>query len=235
MTGLRRLRILDSSRHNPAVGNLYCSKPLGRLLIVGLSHYGSESEVKRAGFTQAVVGAVIGGKRIPYFTKISRLFSDSNGHPYLPCDFYPLVAFYNFLPYVFRVRQRVEEDQWLNPDAQPFFFRVIDYVQPHRVLITGEQLWRALPSRLPGAQGARRVREDGTGLYVPFGGDDRECCWYSVEGAEDCLVGAITHPSTPKFNLNHAAFGRWVQKFMTWNKRVPPPASAANTLSTSRR
>jgi hypothetical protein len=149
MTGLRRLRILDSSRHNPAVGNLYGRKPLGKLLIVGLSHYGSESEVKGAGFTQAVVGAVIGGKRIPYFTKIARLFSDSNGHPYLPCDFYPLVAFYNFLPYVFRVRQRVEEDQWLNPDAQPFFFRVIDYVQPHRVLITGEQLWRALPSRLP--------------------------------------------------------------------------------------
>ena len=58
MTGLRKLRILDSSRHNPAVGILYGSKPLGRLLIVGLSHYGSESEVKGAGFTQAVVGAV---------------------------------------------------------------------------------------------------------------------------------------------------------------------------------
>jgi hypothetical protein len=63
MTGLRRLRILDSSRHNPAVGNLYGRKPLGKLLIVGLSHYGSESEVKGAGFTQAVVGAVIGGIR----------------------------------------------------------------------------------------------------------------------------------------------------------------------------
>jgi hypothetical protein len=67
MTGLRKLRILDSSRHNPAVGILYGSKPLGRLLRVGLSHYGSESEVKGAGFTQAVVGAVIDGKRIPYF------------------------------------------------------------------------------------------------------------------------------------------------------------------------
>jgi hypothetical protein len=62
MTGLRRLRILDSSRHNPAVGNLYGSKPLGRLLIVGLSHFGSESEVKGAGFTQAAVGAVIHAK-----------------------------------------------------------------------------------------------------------------------------------------------------------------------------
>ena len=42
MTGLRKLRILDSSRHNPAVGILYGSKPVGRLLIVGLSHYGIE-------------------------------------------------------------------------------------------------------------------------------------------------------------------------------------------------
>jgi hypothetical protein len=136
MTGLRKLRILDPSRHNPAVGILYGSKPLGRLLIVGLSHYGSESEVKGAGFTQAVAGAVIDGKRIPYFTKIATLFCDSGGRQYSPSEFYSSVAFYNFLPDVFRVRQRVEKNQLLNPDAQRFFFRVVDYVKPERILIT---------------------------------------------------------------------------------------------------
>jgi hypothetical protein len=79
------------------------------------------------------------------------------------------VALYNFLQDVFRVRKRVEKDQWLNRDAQKFFFRVVDWVKPQRVLITGENLWRALPSGIPGAHGARRVREDGTGLHVHSG------------------------------------------------------------------
>lgn len=213
--------MLDPSRHNPAVGNLYGCKPLGRLLIVGMSHYGSEAEVKGVGFTEEVVGAVIGGKRISYFTKMAALFRDSGGRQYCPPEFYPRVAFYNFLPDVFRVRQRVDEKQLLNPDAQKFFFRVVDYLKPDRVLITGERLWRALPSSIPGANGTRRVREDGTRLDVRFGGDDAECCWYTVEGAKDCLVGAITHPSAKKFSDNPQATRRWVQKFLKWTKRVP--------------
>lgn len=213
--------MLDSTRHNPAVGSLYGCKPLGRLLIVGMSHYGSEAEVKGAGFTQEVLGAVIGGKRISYFTKLAALFSDPEGRKYCPPEFYPRVAFYNFLPDVFRVRERVDEKQLLNPDAQKFFFRVVDYLKPERVLITGERLWRALPSCTPGANGTRRVREDGTLLDVQFGGDDAECCWYSVEGAKDCLVGAITHPSAKKFNEYRAEIGNWIPRFMKWTRRIP--------------
>ena len=228
MTGLRKFKALDPDRHNPAIGACYGQEPcLGRLLIVGMSHYGGE-HIRLAEFTHDIVNEVVEGERkIPYFTKIARLFCDIKGRPYSPHDFYPCVAFYNFLPDEFTVRQYVEEDQWLNPDAQKFFFRVVDHVKPRRVLITGEKLWRAIPSRFPAAHGTRRVRDDGSDLFVPFSGDDRECCWYSVEGAEDCLVGAITHPSTPKFNQNQAAISKWIQQFMTWNKRVQPTASAA--------
>lgn len=121
-----------------------------------MSHYGGEY-VKLAEFTHDIVGEVINGeRRIAYFTKIARLFRDTKGRPYSPHDYYPKVAFYNFLPDEFKVRQHVERDQWLNPGAQEFFFRVVDYVKPRRVLITGEQLWRALPSSLPGAHGTRR-------------------------------------------------------------------------------
>jgi hypothetical protein len=222
MIGLREFKVLDPTRHNPAIGIGYGTEPsIGRLLIVGMSHYGGEY-VRWARFTHDIVTEVIRGeRRIPYFTKVAGLFCDAKGRSYSPGDFYPLVAFYNFLPDEFTVRQRVEQEQWLNPDAQRFFFRVVDYVKPQRVLITGEQLWRALPSRIPEPQGTRRVCEDGTDLYVPFGGDDRECCWYSVEGAEDCLIGAISHPSTRKFNQNRTEIGDWIRQFMTWSKRIP--------------
>jgi len=229
MNGLRKFKALDPNRHNPAIGSCYGEGlNIGRLLIVGMSHYGGEY-VKLAEFTHDIVGEVIGGERkIPYFTKIARLFCDDKGRPYSAQDFYSRVAFYNFLPDEFKVRQRVEKEQWLNADAQQFFFRVVDYVRPQRVLITGEQLWRAIPSRLPGPHGTRRVRDDGSDLFVPFGGDDRECCWYSVEGEEDCLIGAITHPSTRKFNQNRAEICRWIQRFMTWTTRVPPTVPGAN-------
>jgi len=183
-----------------------------------MSHYGGEN-VKHEGFTQTILSEVIEReRRISYFTKVASLFRDPKRHPYSPEDFYPLVAFYNFLPEVYAARQRVDEKQWLNPDTQRFFFRVVDYLKPQRILLTGEQLWRVLPSCIPGPQGKRRVREDGTGLNVQFGGVEAECCWYGVEGAEDCLVGAITHPSTRKFNKNRAVIRAWVQKFMGWTK-----------------
>ncbi len=236
MNGLSKFKALDPNRHNPAIGSCYGKEPsLGRLLIVGMSHYGGEY-VTSPEFTHDIVNAVINSeRRISYFTKIARLFRDTQERPYSPHDFYSRVAFYNFLPDEFKVRQRVEKGQWLNWDAQKFFFRVMDYVKPQRVLITGENLWRSIPSRLPGAYGTRRVRDDGSDLLVLFGGDDRECCWYSVKGAEDCLVGAITHPSTPKFNQNQAIISKWVQEFITWNKRVPPTTSSANTSSIFRR
>jgi len=234
MKGLRKFKALDRTRHNPAIGSCYGKEaPLNRLLIVGMSHYGGKY-VTSPDFTYHIVEAVIKGeRRIPYFTKIARLFRDSDERPYSPQSFYPCVAFYNFLPDEFRIRQHVQEDQWLNPDAQKFFFRVLDYVQPKRVLITGEKLWRALPSCLPGRNRGRRVREDGTGLFVPFGGDDRECCWYAVKGSADCLVGAITHPSTRKFNQHRDEIRRWIQRFMTWTSRVPPTVPGANAQSSS--
>ena len=221
MNGLREFTALDLNRHNPAIGSCYGKEPsIGRLLIVAMSHYGGEY-VRSDEFTHDIVAGVINGeRRISYFTKVAGLFCDADGRPYTPRDFYPLVAFYNFLPDVFKVRQRVEKEQWLNPDAQRFFFRVVDSLKPQRVLITGEQLWRFLPTRIPGKDVIKRVCDDGTDLNVPFGGDDRECCWYSVEGAEDCLVGAISHPSTRKFNQNRADISDWIREFMSWSNRV---------------
>lgn len=221
MTGLRKFKVLDHRRHNPAVGILYESgSPLGRLLIVGMSHYGGD-HVKRPQFTHDLLTEVIAGKRrIPYFTKIAGLFRDSNGRPYSPTDFYSSVAFYNFMPGVFKVRQAPTKGQWLDSKTQEFFFRVVDELKPERILVTGEQLWRALPSRLPGSDGVKRVCEDGTGLDVQFAGKDAECCWYTVNGAADCMVGAITHPSTRKFTKNRKDIGDWLRQFMTWTTRT---------------
>jgi hypothetical protein len=222
MTGLQKLKIFDEKRHNPAVGYSYGRTPLGRFLVVGMSHYGDECDVRWPGFTHMIVSEVIEGKRkISYFTKIASLFTDDDGEPYTPAKFYSAIAFYNFLPDVFEKREKVDDSQWLNSDAQRFFFRVVDALKPERVLVTGEKLWRTLPSKDLDDSGMSRDSGDLTGPDVLFGGDDRQCCWYRVKGADCCLVGAISHPSTAKFNRNRNEIVEWVRKFMACKKGVP--------------
>jgi hypothetical protein len=147
MTGLQGLKVLDDKRHNPAVGSRYGGTPLGRLLVVGLSHYGDEGDVRWPGFTHMIVGEVIEGKRkIPYFTKIAKLFRDDNGDAYSVKEFYPAVAFYNFLPDHFeRPRQMTTQEQSKHPEAQRFLFKVIDELRPDHLIVTSENFWRLLP------------------------------------------------------------------------------------------
>lgn len=219
MTGLQELRIFDDKRHNPAIGKCFGETSLGRLLIVGMSHYGEAHDVRSPRFTHMIVGEVIEGKRrVPYFTKIARLFNDNHGEPYSPAEFYSAIAFYNFMPDVFKKREHVMESQLLNPDAQRFLFKVVDALRPNRVLVTGEKLWRALPSKDLDDAGRSRDSGELTGPDVQFGGDDKQCCWYRVKGAECCLVGAITHPSTAKFNRNRSEIAEWVGTFMACEK-----------------
>lgn len=220
MTGLQELKILDQSRHNPAVGISYGNTSLGCLLVVGMSHYGDSDEVQRADFTWKVVNAVIGGKKIAYFTKIATLFRRPGGGRWTPEEFYSSIAFYNYLPEVYEVREPVSGNRWSDERLWRFFFAVIDQLKPDRVLVTGEKLWRGLASRDPDRSYESRDTGDETGPKVAFGGEDPKCCWYRVKGGGFCLVGAITHPSTAKFNKSRGNIAEWVGRFMACKKGV---------------
>jgi hypothetical protein len=219
VVGLQELKILDQSRHNPAVGISYETTPLGRLLVVGMSHYGDSDEVQRPDFTWKVVNAVIGGKKMAYFTKIANLFRRPGGGRWTPEEFYSSIAFYNYLPEVYRVREPVSGNRWSDERASSFFFAAIDQLKPDQVLVTGEELWRRLASRDPDRPSESRDSGDETGPEVPFFcREDPKCRWYRVEGADCCLVGAITHPSTAKFNKTRGMTVEWVRKFMACKK-----------------
>jgi hypothetical protein len=220
MKGLQKLRILDDKRHNPAVGSQYGRTPLGRLLVVGMSHYGDEGDVRWPGFTHMIVGEVIEGKRkIPYFTKIAKLFRDDNGDAYSVKEFYPAVAFYNFLPDHFkRPRQMTTQEQCKHPEAQRFLFKVIDELRPDHLIVTSENLWRLFPRFHPDDPKVSRVSEDSSGLRVQFNSVERECFWYLRADGGHCLVGAITHPSAAKFNSVREELVEWIADFIAKGK-----------------
>jgi hypothetical protein len=217
MKGLRELNILDDKRHNPAIGVLYGQTPLGRTLIVGLSHYGSEEELRQPDFTHNLVEKIINGEwKIPYFTKIAKLFRDDSGEDYSVADFFSAVAFYNYLSDQFaKPRQITSQEQCKRPETQRFLFKVIDALRPDHLIVTGENLWRLLPAYHPGDAELSRVSDDSSNLDIPFESEERECFWYRRADGGYCLVGAITHPSSwLKFNLKRKEIGEWTTKFV---------------------
>ena len=217
MTGLQKLRIFDDKRHNPAVGSCYGRTLLGRLLVVGMSHYGDEGDVRWPGFTHMIVGEVIEGKRkIPYFTKIASLFRSDSGDSFLVPEFYSAIAFYNFLPDHFvRPRQMTTQEQCKHPETQRFLFKVIDLLTPDHMIVTGENLWRLLPAYHPDDSEISRVSDDSSNLDIPFESKETECFWYRRADGGYCLVGAITHPSSwRKFSEKREEIGEWTAKFI---------------------
>lgn len=214
MIGLREFRALDNKRHNPAVGIEYGQTALGKLLIVGLSHYGNEDELRQPNFTHNIVEKVIKGElKIRYFTKIAKLFRNEMGKPYSPTEFYSAIVFYNYLPDVFNRPNESYEKQLTNEAKIGFFFKVLDYYKPERVLVTGVRLWSCFVSKRNNNFALQYI--ENTKPRLPFEcADDQFCCLYPRKDGGKTLVGAITHPSTAEFNKNRTKIVKWIGKFM---------------------
>jgi len=214
MTKLQELEPLDPKRHNPFVGPRFGQSQFGRLLIVGLSHYGDEKETQEPNFTQKIINEVIAGRSISYFTKIAHLFRNSDGNPFSPAEFYPLVAFYNFLPDHFSYpKQPPTHEQYHAPETQQFFRKVLKELKPDRVLITGKRLWQILPSRNPPFEPkpAYDLKAPLTGSLHP---DQKHAWWHVTDDGEYALVAPIYHPSSPAFNANKAEAEKWIPLFL---------------------
>ena len=211
MTGLRELNVLDNKRHNPAIGINYGKTELGRLLIVGLSHYDPDSpeNVRRSTFTQEIIQGVIDGKRhIAYFTKIAELFHKQNGVRYSPAEFYSSVGFYNFLQDPFAGPKEKTPDG-LFKKAEPFFRTVLERHTPDRVLMTGKRLWQMRGDSL-------NALKPGTNCPLPQMGlqkEEEKRAWkHRTTGQDHALVAGIYHPSSPKFQTLLAK--TWIPTFM---------------------
>src|ERR1700674_3277160 len=53
---------IDPNRHNPCVGLHYGQSELGRLLIVGMSHYGTEADVSKCNCTEVTIRKAVTGE-----------------------------------------------------------------------------------------------------------------------------------------------------------------------------
>lgn len=222
MEGLRELVCLDPTRSNPAVGILYGRNQWGKLLIIGESHYGGESWAQPDA-THNRIQALIDGRRCTYFTKLAHLFDKE------VAEFYSRVAFYNFKSLSLDCPgQRVSPEGFKGDADQRYLFRVIDELLPDYVVVTSVRLWHVLPTQHPDApENVWRVTDDCSDLFVSFARPEeseeekrrsKECFWYRRADGDCCLVGAIPHPRSAKFNKGLA---RWMKGFIARGKTKP--------------
>jgi len=198
MNGLRDFKELDPDRHNPAVGINFGNSNLGKLLIVGESHYSEDADlIRQPKFTHNPIEMIIQGEeRIPYFTKVAGLFPNPDGEFYSPAKFYPRVAFYNYLPDSFaKARERFKTDLYRASLAVEFFYKVLNEIKPTHVLVTGGTLWRYLPSD-PEPKPATNLR---LLLNSEFDECEKHAWLYPTGGDDYALVAGIYHPSSHSF------------------------------------
>jgi hypothetical protein len=193
-------------------GELSC-----RLLIVGESHYhkGGTLEDQRE-FTRNTIQRVMDGQRSAFFTKVAGLFNLN------PSEFYPQVAFYNYLQQVMKKpRQPVSDTERRSDIDRRIFIEMLTKIRPDRVLILGKTNWRHLPSEYPDDPKSTLCEESILALALQgnLHSSEQNAYWYRTGSRSWALVGAIDHPSSRGFKPKH--WRKWVKKFLEFDA---PPA-----------
>ncbi len=134
----------------PWIGELYhANNRFGiRILVLGESHYGDESET-RSTVTTEVVRSLAQDERFAFFTKISKVLLGLDGNTWLD-DFsrgevWNHIAFYNYIQGFVSSDSRVRptDEMWENA-AEPFL-EVVQTLQPKLILVLGKELGNRLP------------------------------------------------------------------------------------------
>jgi hypothetical protein len=123
-----------------------------RILILGESHYGDDSEAT-SDFTSRVVQDLAKDQRSSFFTKVSKVLLGLNSSDWLDDkergDVWDHVAFYNFIQGFVSTEARVRptDDMWEN-SKEPFL-KVINTLKPQIILVLGKALGANIPELGP--------------------------------------------------------------------------------------
>lgn len=204
----------------PWVGDRYRQANPGlRLLIVGESHHHNGPTKDREDLTRNLIKCVLNGSRISFYTKVAQLFGES------PTAFYQHVAFYNYLQEVMEgPRVSVDDSRRKDPTDSLLFIKVLQKIQPERVLVLGKTNWRYLPSSHPEDKAHSLCTESDLPLQLRGTLDpcEKNAYWYRTSPGKWALVGAIAHPSSAGFSSRE--WRGWINSFMEY--RGDPPATA---------
>jgi hypothetical protein len=131
----------------PWVGNLYrASNRFGvRVLVLGESHYGDESET-RPTVTTEVVRWLAQDERHAFFTKVSKVLLGLDGDTWLNDEargeVWEHVAFYNYIQGFVSTDPRVRPTTEMWENSREPFLQVVRELNPQLILVLGIELGR---------------------------------------------------------------------------------------------
>ncbi len=179
---------MENQTVKPWVGENYESPAIFpyKTFIVGESNYTETEEQFNEDLVNSCVSDDFTGSDRKGFgrfaTKLRRTIfgRDSN---MIPADFWPHVAFCNFVQ--FRVgdaaRMRPKPEMWR--DSPPAFFKVAAQLKPERILVLGVDNWRNILQAAP----HEKVSEHQALLQLD---------------GQKILAGYVWHPSAPRFSYD---------------------------------
>lgn len=138
----------------PWVGESYESPAIFpcKTLIVGESNYTDKSEQFNPRIVNNCVADDLDGKDGNGFgrfaTKLRRTIFGSESNM-SPAEFWPHVAFYNFVQYRVGNAARIRPTPEMWRDSAPAFFDVVGKLNPERILVLGIQNWGKLLQAVP--------------------------------------------------------------------------------------
>ena len=133
-------------RMRPFVGTGYFDGEwMGRLLILGESHYHDTSDV-RSDFTETLMMDIASGKwKKRYWTSLSRLVTGKPTREIDRSKFWNSVAFYNYVQFIVGAKSRVRPDAGMWENSKAPMLEVLHTLKPDRILVCGIELGKHLP------------------------------------------------------------------------------------------
>ena len=120
-----------------------------RILVLGESHYGDESET-RSTITSEVVQSLAQNERHAFFTKVSKVLLGLGRNTWIDDEargqVWEHIAFYNFIQGFVSTDPRVRPTTEMWKNAKTPFLQVVQELQPKLILVLGKELGNNLPS-----------------------------------------------------------------------------------------
>lgn len=168
----------------PWMGQRYGRTELGRLLVLGESHYG-EDEPNPNWTIECVQNFASGIWNHRFWTNIGQVITGQKHWEIDRLEFWNSIAFYNYVQEVAAPgpRQSPTEEMFAR-GARPFF-EVISVLKPTHIIALGYRLWCHMPAFSSDRSSVRAGnRESDCGLYA------------SLDGDHNSLAIRIQHPSS---------------------------------------
>lgn len=174
----------------PWIGKNFGTSDLGKLLVVGESHYDYESLTDFENYTTRIVNKLGGDGDNNFFVQIGYLFNETD---YL--DVWQKIAFANAIQFVFN-ESRQTKTSLQNATIEPAIKEYLNIIKPEKMLVCSSHIWnKGLPLNISWSKYLGNLTDEENAKEATL--------WeFEYEGGK-CLSMGIHHPSStnPKFRV----------------------------------